>query len=87
MIFIMLGRFKQKPTKATIAQLNKLREVFAKEGVKILTYWTLGKYDVVNVVEAKDEKAMMSASIRVSDLITFETMPALTREEAIKLIE
>jgi uncharacterized protein with GYD domain len=87
MIFITLGRFKQKPTKATIAQLNKFREVFSKEGVKINTYWTLGKYDVINVVEAKDEKATMSISIRVSDLITFETMAALTREEAIKLVE
>jgi uncharacterized protein with GYD domain len=88
MLFIMLGRFKQKPTKATIAQLNKIRELPSKEGTKILaTYWTLGRYDAVNIVEAKDEKAMMSASIRVSELMTQETMVAVTREEAVKLVE
>lgn len=88
MIFIALGRWKQRPTKAVIAQANKLRESFAKEGVKITTtYWTFGRYDTVNIFEAKDEKAAMKTLIAASELMTTETLVAVTREEALKLIE
>jgi uncharacterized protein with GYD domain len=89
MIFITLSRFRKKPTKAMIAESSKLFEQMAKEaGVKILGfYWTLGRYDTVLITEGKDEKTMMKATIRFGDMVSQETLIALPREEAIKLVE
>ena len=88
MIFISLGHWKQRPTKTVVAQTIKFREAITKEGVKFLaTYWTLGKYDTVNIFEAKDEKAAMKALMAGSELMKTETLVAVTREEALKLVE
>lgn len=89
MIFITLARFKKKPTKAMIAESSKLIEQALKEtGGRILGwYWTLGRYDTVLITEGKDEKNMMKQAIRFGDMLSLETLVAVTREEAIKLIE
>lgn len=50
-------------------------------------YWTLGRYDTVLIGEAADEKTVMKANIKVGDIISTETLVAVTREEAIKLVE
>ena len=88
MIFITLVRWKKKPTKGMVAQSSKFLEQAVKEGIKPLgMYWTLGRYDGVLMVEAKDEKAWMRAIMRWGDLISTETLVAVTREEAQKLLE
>ena len=88
MIFIIYGKYRKKPTKELNAQVLKLFEQMAKEGIKFIgQYWTLGRYDVTSIVEAKDEKTMMKALIRFSDLLSSETAIAVPREEAIKLVE
>ena len=88
MIFITLVRFRAKPTKEYLAESSKLFGQMAKEGVKILSiHWTLGRYDSVNIIEAKDEKAVMKAVLRFGDLVSTETLVAVTREEAVKLVE
>ena len=88
MIFISLAKFKKKPTKESVAESNKLFEQMAKEGVKILSiYWTLGRYDSVTTIEAKDEKAALKALMRWGDMLSTETLVAVSREEAIKLVE
>jgi uncharacterized protein with GYD domain len=89
MIFITLGRFRKKPTKAMLAESSKLMEQSAKEkGGKVLGfYWTLGRYDTVLITKEKDEKAAMKTAIRFGDLISQETLVAVPREEAIKLVE
>ena len=88
MIFISLIRCKEKPTNELIAQFGKLDEQMIKEGSKVLgVYWTLGSYDGVLIMEGKDEKAALKALMRWGDIISSETLVAVTREEAIKLIE
>ncbi len=88
MIFITLARFRKKPTKETVAQSSKLFEQMVKEGNKILgQYWTLGKYDAVVIIEGKDEKSAMKALVRFGDIVSTETFVAVTREEALKLLE
>jgi uncharacterized protein with GYD domain len=88
MIFITLSKFRKKPTKQMIAEANKLFEQQAKEGIKVLgQYWTLGRYDAIVIQEGKDEKAIMKAALRWGDLLSTETLTAVTREEAIKLLE
>jgi len=89
MIFITLARFRKKPTKAVIAETSRLVEQGLKEmGGKILGwYWTLGRYDVVFIAEGKDEKNYMKTVIRFGDMLALETLVAVPREEAIKLVE
>lgn len=88
MIFITLARWRRKPTKEMVAQSSKLFEQFVKEGAKIVgMYWTLGRYDAVVIAEAADEKAAMKALLRWGDLVSTETLVAVTREEAVKLLE
>jgi uncharacterized protein with GYD domain len=84
-----LGKFRKKPTKEMIAETSRLIEQGIKEtGGRVLGfYWTLGRYDTVLIIEGKDEKTYMKNVIRFGDLVASETLVAVNREEAIKLIE
>jgi len=87
MLFISLHRFRMKPTKESLAESSRVGEVAKKEGVKLLgVYWTLGRYDSVAVWEAKDERTMMKALLRWGDMLSTETLVAVPREEALKLL-
>jgi uncharacterized protein with GYD domain len=88
MYFIVLVKFKKKPTKELIAENLKRIESEAKEGIKYLSiHWTLGRYDAVLLCEAPNEKVAMKASIRRSDLYSVETLVAIPAEEARKLVD
>jgi len=88
MIFISLAKWRRKPTKEMVAQSGKLFEQMVKEGGKIIgQYWTLGRYDAVVITEGKDEKTAMKSLLRWGDFVSTETLVAVTREEAIKLLE
>ena len=65
----------------------KLAEQLPKEGINIIgNYWTLGKCDIVTIAEAKDEKTFLKALLRYGDVFSTETLVAVSREDAIKLI-
>lgn len=88
MIFITLAKWRKKPTKESVAQSGKLFEQAVKEGAKILgMYWTLGRYDAVVIIEGRDEKAAMKTAVRWGDLLSTETLVAVPREDALKLLE
>ena len=88
MIFVTLWRFRQKATREMLAESVKLAEQLPKEGIKILdNYWTLGSYDLITVAEAKDEKAFMKALLRYGDIFSTQTLVALSRQDAIKLVQ
>ena len=60
----------------------------AEKGVKIIGfYWTLGRYDTVLIMEAPDELTALKNNLMVSDFVSTETMVAVSREDAIKLVE
>jgi uncharacterized protein with GYD domain len=64
-----------------------MMEEAKKRGMKLLGfYWTLGRYDTVLIVEAPNEKEIMKLSIEAADMVTTETMVAITRDEATKLL-
>ncbi len=88
MIFVILGTFMKKPTKDMTDEVTKLtKEMAEKENIKILSfYWTLGKYDTVVTMDAPNEKAAMKMNMIVSDFVSTQTMVAIPREEAIKLV-
>jgi len=49
-------------------------------------YWTLGRYDAINIMEAPTEKDAMKILLSFQHLVDTETMVAVPREEAIKLL-
>ena len=87
MIFISLIKDKKKPTKETTDQGTKMIDELKKKGIKILDfYWTLGRYDAVVVFEAPTEKDAMKLAIDVKEDVESETMVAIPRQEALKLL-
>ena len=88
MIFITFVSFKERPTKETIAELKKAEAKFIDEGgVVVGNFWTLGRFDAVIITEGKDEKAALLNSLRMSDVVSTETLVAMPFEEAEQLIE
>ena len=89
MIFITLTKWKQKPskeTKLTIDQATKTFEDLKKQGINIDIYWTFGRYDAVTIMEAPSEKDAMKILLPFQEIIDTETLIAVPREEAIKLL-
>ena len=85
MIFISLNRFRGKATKENIEKSSMI--LASEPNVKVLSfYWTLGRYDSILIVEAPDEKTVMKMLTKVGDYAATETMVAIPREEAIKLL-
>lgn len=88
MHFVLLVKFKEKPTKQMIAHNLKRIRAEAEEGITYPSiYWTLGRYDAVLICEAPDENGAMKASIRRSDLYDVETLVAIPAAEARELVE
>jgi len=85
--FICLITYTQQGS-SQLGATTKRSEAFRKRaeqlGAKILaTYWTLGMYDLVHIIEAADER--MAAALAYSTLalgnVRTHTLPAFTREE------
>ena len=85
--FICLITFTQQGLQqlgATTKRAEAFSERAEKMGAKVLaTYWTLGMYDLVHIIEAADEKTACSlalSSLAVGNVRT-HTLPAFTLEE------
>jgi uncharacterized protein with GYD domain len=88
LLFITLAKFRKKPTKEMFAESQRLFEQITKGGGKILgSYWTLGRYDAVVISEGPDEKACMKGILGFAEMVSTETLVALTAEEAGKLVD
>jgi uncharacterized protein with GYD domain len=90
MILISLVKFRKKMTKEFAATTDKAMAALQKEGVKILGfYYTSGRYDAVLIVEGPDEGTAlrtMRTAMAVSEYAAPETMMAVKREDALKLL-
>jgi uncharacterized protein with GYD domain len=86
MIFITLIKWKQPPKKEIVDQGTKSLMEIEKQGIKLDIYWTLGRYDAVTIIEAPTEKDAVKILLRFQDIIDTETMVAVPRQEAIKLL-
>ena len=85
MIFVSLNRFRGKATKEDIERTNKV--LASEPKFKVLAfYWTLGRYDSILILKAPNEKTVMKILMQVGDYAATETMVAIPREEAIKLL-
>jgi uncharacterized protein with GYD domain len=87
MIFIMLARDKVKSTKQNTGEATKILGELKKKGIKVLSfYWALGRYDDVIIFEAPSERDAMKFAISVKEYVDSETLVAIPREEALKLL-
>ncbi len=88
MYFISLVKWKESPKKQkeSVDQFTKIMNELAKQGIKIQTFWTLGRYNGVSLVEAPSEKDAMKMMLSLFDGVDLEMMVAIPREEAIKLL-
>lgn len=87
MIFISLGKMRKKPNKELAGQATKVVDELKNMGIKIIGwYWTLGRYDTAIIYEAANEKEALKTSLAVADFVATETLVAIPREEAIKLL-
>jgi uncharacterized protein with GYD domain len=85
--FICLLTFTQQGLQqlgATTRRAERFKRRAEKMGAKVLaTYWTLGMYDVVHIIEAEDQKTACSialSSLAVGNVRT-HTLPAFTLDE------
>lgn len=85
MKFISLIKFRKK-AKEVVETGNKVLQNLPP-GVKIIgTYWTLGRYDSVWIFEAPSEKEAIKLGIAVGEVARSQTLVAVSREEALKLL-
>lgn len=85
MIFITLIKFKKKAR--DVSEVGKKIMQNLPPGVKMIgTYWTLGRYDAVWVYEGKDEKDAIKLFVDAGDVASTETLVAIPRDEAMKLL-
>lgn len=85
MIFIALVKFKKKTKDVAEFGENLMQNL--PEGVKILgSYWTLGRYDAIWIYEAPNEKVAMQLGLGAEELMQTQTLVAISREEALKLL-
>ena len=87
LIFITLGKWKQAPQKKGMDQASKRIEELKKQGINMNIYWTFGRYDAIAIIEAPNEKDAMKTLLLWQDMVETETMMAVPREEAIKLLK
>ena len=79
---------RKKLTKESIAEATKVIQRATEKGIKFLNiYYTLGRYDIVVIFKAPDEKIAMKMAMMIGDIESTETLVAVPREEAMKLVE
>jgi uncharacterized protein with GYD domain len=88
MWFVTLVKWRRKPNKHDTEAMTAYWAEAEKMGVKRhMSFWTLGRYDAVFVTEAPDEKTVMKLFVNTpTDLGSSETLVAVSREEAIKMV-
>ncbi len=92
-LFVILGNFTQKRMETIKDLPESLKEgpsLIASFGVKIKQLaFTMGRYDLVAIVEAPDAEAVSKAFLSWSSkgLLRTETLKGFTAEEMIKLVK
>ena len=84
--FTEKGRINIKETVARSAEIDRQNEA---RGFKVLGhYWTQGRYDLITIVEAPSEEAMMVGLLSVAEAgnVESETLRAFTDDRMMNLL-
>jgi uncharacterized protein with GYD domain len=90
--YVVLYRFTdqgRKSIKRTVNRAEEVRRENEAKGFKVIGhYWTQGRYDLVTVVEAPDEEAMMSGLFSIAEAgnVASETLRAFSDEDMQRLL-
>ncbi|MYB42744.1 MAG: GYD domain-containing protein [Chloroflexi bacterium] len=90
--YVVLYRFTdsgRKQLKETVHRASEIRELNEAAGFDVLAhYWTQGHYDLVTVVDAPSEEAMMNGLFSIAEAgnVSSETLRAFTDEEMQRII-
>ena len=90
--YVVLYRFTDeglKTIKDTVKRAREIRAENEKRGFKVIgTYWTQGQYDLVSVVEAPSEGAMLAGLFNIAQAgnVHSETLRAYTDAEMEKAL-
>ena len=91
--YVVLYRFTDQGLKGIKDTVRRAREVRAeneKRGFKVVgAYWTQGRYDLVSIVEAPSEEAMLAGlfNIAATGNVHSETLRAHTEAEMEKALQ
>ena len=80
-----IRKIKESPDR-----FNQFKAIVEKVGGKLIGgYYTYGEYDVVIVMEAPNDEAVMSLMLKVGSAgnVRTKTLKAFTAEEGIKIIK
>ena len=90
--YIALAKFTDqglKSVKDTVKRAETARETASKYGVQMKDiYWTLGEYDIVVLLEAKDDASLTAFNLALCSMgnVKFQTLRAFTRDETTALL-
>ena len=87
MIAIVLVKFKKSAKEVAEYGSRVLKNIPKYIKIKA-SYWTMGRYDAVWIVEAQNEEKLFEWFLKAGriDIAKTETMVALTREKAMKML-
>ena len=88
----MLIRFTDqgiRNIKDTTRRADAARSEAEKIGCKFTIYWTFGEYDIVGILEAPNDEAVMEYGLKVGSWgnVRTTTLRAFTKEEIAKIID
>ena len=90
--YVLLTKVSSSGVKTLQANPRRIKEVnkeIEAQGCRVIAqYATLGRYDFVNIVEAKDAEtiARVSVSLGARGTLSIETLPAIPVETFIRAI-
>ncbi len=85
--YVVLYRFTdqgRKKIKDTVRRAERIRRENERRGFKVIgSWWTHGQYDLVSVVDAPSESAMLAGLFNIAETgnVTSETLRAYTSPE------
>lgn len=85
--YVVLYRFTEqglKGVKDTVKRAKDIRRLNEERGFRVIgTYWTQGRYDLVSIVEAPAEEAMVAGLFNIAEAgnVHSETLRAFTDAE------
>ena len=91
--FVRLATFTEQGSRQTRdlgRLLGQAKQVMEENGVKMVqAYATLGRYDLVAILEAPDEKTMAQVSALIASQGNFraESLPAIPIQEFVQRVE
>jgi uncharacterized protein with GYD domain len=91
-VFVILTNFTEQGIRAvkdTVKRAEKFKELAKQNGATVKElYWTLGKYDVVSIVEAPDVTSVtaLGLSMGMAGNVRTQTLPAFSAEDMAKVL-